>query len=214
MRRMIVAVAGLKGGIGKTLVAVHLAGEAVARKRTTLLADADVQRSALTWADIAAEQKHTAPTVVGVSTSLHKQLPTLRKGYEIVIIDCPPRGDTLTRAAMVVADLVLLPTGPAPTDFWALTASVDLVKEAQALRPELKARILLNRLQARQHLSATARESLDAFGVPVLKASLGLRTAYAESMALGMSVATHSPKSEAAGEVRRLFDEIMEVGRE
>ena len=213
MRRMIVAVGGLKGGIGKTVVAVHLAGEAFARNRKVLLADADVQRSSLTWADIAAEGKQNGPTVVGVSTSLHKQLPTLRKSYDFVFIDCPPRGDTLTRAAMIVADLVILPTGPAPTDFWALTATVDLVKEAQALRPELKAFILLNRLQPRQNLSTSAREALEAFGVPTLKTSLGLRTAYAEAMALGMSVAAHAPRSEAANEVRKLFNEIMEVGR-
>jgi chromosome partitioning protein len=87
------------------------------------------------------------------------------------------------------------------------------VKEAQALRPELKAFILLNRLQARQSLSSTARESLDAFGLPVLKASLGMRTAYAEAMAHGLSVSAHAPRSEAAAEIRRLFDEIMKVGR-
>lgn len=213
MPAMIVAVGGLKGGIGKTLVSIHLAGEALVRGKKTLLADADVQRSALTWADIATEGKHPSPTTVGVSASLHKNLPPLAKGHDLTLVDCPPRGDVMTRAAMIIADIVVLPTGPAPTDFWALSGTVELVREAQALRPDLKAFLLLNRLQPRQNLSATAREALSTLEMPVLETTLGLRTAYAESLALGMTVATHSPRSEAAAEIRRLLDELTEAAR-
>jgi chromosome partitioning protein len=208
---MIVAISGLKGGIGKTLVSIHLAGEALARGKTTLLADADVQRSALTWADLANEGKHPAPTTVGVSASLHKSLPPLAKTHDLTVIDCPPRGDTMTRAAMMIADVVVLPTGPAPTDFWALTGTVELVREAMVLRPDLKAFLLLNRMQPRQNLSATARDALKGLEMPILEGTLGLRTPFAESLALGMTVATHSPRSDAAGEIRRLFDELTEV---
>jgi chromosome partitioning protein len=205
---MNIAIAGLKGGIGKTLVSLHLAGEALSRGKSVLVADADAQRSALTWADLAAEGSHPAPTVIGVSTSLHKQLPPLARSHDLTLIDCPPRGDVMTRAAVMIADLVILPTGPAPTDFWALTGSVQLIREAQAFRPDLRAVLLLNRIQPRQNLSTTARDSLQSLELPVLETTLGLRTAYAESIALGMTVATHSPKSEAAAEIRRLLDEL------
>jgi chromosome partitioning protein len=206
---MIIAIAGLKGGIGKTLVSVHLAGEALARGSRVLLADADPQRSALTWADVAAEAGQPSPTVIGVPASLHKQIPPLAAAHDVTIIDCPPRGDAMTRAAMMVADVVVLPTGPAPTDFWALSGSVAVVQEAQALRPDLRAVLVLNRLQPRQNLSASARAALEGFGLPVLASSLGMRTAYAESLACGMSVTAHSPGSSAALEVRALYSEIL-----
>jgi chromosome partitioning protein len=209
---MIIAIAGLKGGIGKTLVSIHLAGEAHARGGKVLLADADGQRSALTWADVAAEAKYDGPAVVGVSTSLHKQLPPMAKSYDVTVIDCPPRGDVMTRAALLIADFVLLPTGPAPTDFWAMAGTVAVVKEAQTLRPELHAAILLNRLQPRQNLSATARDALTDLELPVLMTTLGMRTPFAESLAAGQSVASYAAKSAAADEVRSLYSEILTIG--
>ena len=42
----VIAVVGRKGGIGKTTVAVHLAGELAARGRRVHLVDADPQGSA------------------------------------------------------------------------------------------------------------------------------------------------------------------------
>lgn len=211
MPPMNVAVVNLKGGVGKSLVTIHLAGEGHTRGIRTLVADADVQRSALTWNDVAAEAGRSSPMVVGASSALAKQLPLLAAGFNLTIIDTPPRGDTMTRAALFVADVVLIPTGPSPTDFWALASTVELVQQAQALRPELRAYVLLNRLQPRQALSANARDALSHIGIPVLETTLGNRTAFAESLALGMSVSSHSPKSEAAGEMRRLFDEVRDA---
>lgn len=206
---MIVAVANLKGGVGKSLVALHLAGEAMARGLRTLVVDADVQRSALTWNDVAVEAGQSAPTVVGASQAMAKQLPGLAAGYDLTIIDTPPRGDVMTRAAFFVADAVVIPTGPAPTDFWALASTLELVQQAQALRPDLRAALLLNRLQTRQGLSMHAREALGHTGIPVLAATLGNRTAFAESLARGGTVASHDPTSVAADEVRALFNEVM-----
>ena len=206
---MIVAVANLKGGVGKSLVALQLAGEALRRGLRTLLVDADVQRSARTWNDVAAEAGHPAPTVVGASSAMAKQLPELAASYDVTFVDTPPRGDAMTRAALFVADAVVIPTGPAPTDFWALASTVELVQQAQALRPDLRAALLLNRLQPRQGLSHHARTALGTAGLPVLAASLGNRTAFAESLALGQTVAGQGEAGTAACEIRALFAEVL-----
>lgn len=209
MPGMIVAIANLKGGTGKSLVTLQLAGEALARGLRTLVVDADVQRSALTWNDVAVEAGHAAPTVVGASSAMAKQLPQLAAGYDVTFIDTPPRGDVMTRAAFFVADAVVVPTGPAPTDFWALASTLELVQQAQTLRPDLRAALLLNRLQPRQGLSAHARAALEQTGVPVLAATLGNRTAFAESLALGQTVSSHAPSSAAGQELRALFAEVL-----
>lgn len=206
---MHVAVVNLKGGVGKSLVSLHLAGEAHARGRRTLVADADMQRSAMAWCDVAAERGRPGATVIGASSALATQLPALASSFDLTLIDTPPRGDVMTRAALFVADRVLIPTGPSPTDFWALASTVELVRQAQALRPDLRAYLLLNRMQPRQGLSAHARDALGHIGIPVLETSLGNRTAFAESLALGLTVTAHAPKSEAASEMRRLYDEVL-----
>lgn len=84
-----------------------------------------------------------------------------------------------------------------------------LIREAEAVRPALRAVVLLTRLQARQAMSAQAREAVEALGLPVLTATLGLRTAFAEALAAGEGVASYAPTSIAADEVRALFDEIL-----
>jgi chromosome partitioning protein len=58
-------------------------------------------------------------------------------------------------------------------------------------------------------MSAQAREAAEGLGLPVLASTLGLRKALVESLAAGKGVASYEPKSDAAEEVRALFDEII-----
>jgi chromosome partitioning protein len=203
----IIALSGLKGGSGKSTIALHLAGEAVARGQRALVADADPQRTALTLADIAAERGLKGPDVVGVSTGMHATLPQLSAAYAFTAIDCPPYAGAVTRAALMVADVVLLPCGPSPTEFWSLATTLELITEARAIRPELVAAILLNKMNGTS-LGKGARAALEGAGVPILRTALRQRVAYAEALVGGQTLASYAPKSEAAAEVRALFDEL------
>jgi chromosome partitioning protein len=135
------------------------------------------------------------------------QLPQVAAGFDLVIIDCPPRAGDVQRAALMVATVALLPCGPAAPDAWALASSIDLIREAQTLRPDLLAAVVLTRKQ-RTAVGQGARDALASAGLPVLRAELGYRVAYQESMAAGQGVTTYSPRSEAAGELRALWAEI------
>jgi chromosome partitioning protein len=212
---MIVTFGGQKGGSGKSTAALAVAAELHARGRRVLLVDADPQGTLRTWADVAAEQGHAAPTVVAMGPSMYRadQLPRLAAGYDDVIIDAPPRHDEIQRAALMVADLVVLPCGPSPLDAWALVAGLDLVKRARALRPELRAVVLITRVQSRTSLGAGARETLNGSGLPVLATELGLRVAYQEAPAAGVGVTQYEPRGQAADEVRALVDELEKIGR-
>ena len=94
---MIVAVAGQKGGTGKSTIAVCLADEAACRGRQVLLVDADPQGTARTWGEVATESAQTSrrpdvyaePTIVAMGETMHRpdQLPRLAAGFADVIID-------------------------------------------------------------------------------------------------------------------------------
>lgn len=210
---MILALCGQKGGSGKTTTAIAVAAELHARGSRVLLVDADPQGSARTWAAVAAEAGQETPTVVGMGADLYKptQLPTLAKNFEHVVIDCPGRNDNIQRAALMMADLAVLPCGPAAVDAWALAESLELVRSAQVVRPDLCAAVLLTRLVSRTVIGAGAREALAEGGLPILTATLGFRVAYQEALAAGMGVAQYGV-GDVAEEVRALTDEVLAMG--
>jgi chromosome partitioning protein len=207
---MKITIAGQKGGAGKTTVSTSLAVEWMARGKRVLLVDTDPQGSAKTWGEVAAEAGQAAPTVVSMGAGLHRadQLPSLAEGFDVVVIDCPPRHGEIQRAALMVADLAILPCGPSAFDVWALGDSLELVNAARQLRPHLKAAVLITRKAPRTALGAGVRDALAEIGLPVLTAELGLRVTYPEAAAAGLGVSTYAPKSAAADEVRALVNEL------
>lgn len=207
----IVALTGQKGGAGKSTVAVSIAGECVARGLRVLLVDADSQGTVRTWGAVAGEAGHPTPTVVSMGADLHRpgQLPKLAPAFDLVLIDCPPRQAETQRAALMIADLAILPSGPSAHDAWAMTESVELVAAAQKIRPELVAAILVTRKVPGTVIGASSRAALAATGVPILRTELGFRVAYQEAPAAGLGVAQYAPKSEAAAEVRALTTEVL-----
>lgn len=218
---MIVAVAGQKGGTGKSTIAVCLADEAATRGRAVLLVDADPQGTVRTWAAIASEDTQTSrrpsayvePTVVAMGETMHRpdQLPRLAAGFVDVIIDLPPRHGAVQRSALMIADVAVLPCGPSAADAWALATSIELVVEAQTIRPELLAAVAITRKQNRTALGKGAREALAEGGLPILSTELGYRVAYQEALAAGMGAARYAPRDAAATEVKDLFNELETI---
>jgi len=213
---VILAFVGQKGGCGKTTAALAVAAELHARGRKVLLVDADAQGSCRTWAEVAAEVGHQAPTVVGMGADLDKphQLPTLARTYDATVIDCPPRGLAVQTAALRVADLAVVPCGPSAVDAWALGETLELVQAALNTRPELKAAVLITRKVARTAIGKGAREALASSGLPILAAELGYRVAFQEAPAAGLGPAQYAPNDPTAQEVRALTDELVHLAEQ
>lgn len=207
---MIIAVAGQKGGSGKTTTAISIACEYLARGRRVLLVDADPQGSTSTFASVASEVGARTPTVVSMGVGLHRpeQLPALARDFDVTVIDCPPRHGEILKSAVIIADLVVLPCGPSALDAWALGASVDLINEAKVLRPDLLAVVLLTKKVARTAIGQGARDVLTSSGLPVLQSEMYHRVTYAEAPAAGLGPSVYAPTSPAAEEVRALATEL------
>ena len=148
---MIVALLNQKGGVGKTTLALHLAGSWARRGKRIILIDADPQGSALDWSQQRA--KEGLPRLFGViglsRDTLHREAPEIAKDVDHVVIDGPPRVAALLRSALLASDLVLVPAQPSPFDGWASGEMLKLIDEARIFRPDLVARFVLNRCPAR-----------------------------------------------------------------
>jgi chromosome partitioning protein len=207
---MIVALTGQKGGVGKSTTAICLAVAALAREQRVLLVDADPQGTTRTWGEVATERGHAAPTVVAMGATMHRpgQLKDVARGYDMTFIDCPPRHGDVQRAALMVADIAVLPCGPSAADAWALSSALDVVNEARALREELQACILITRKQGRTALGKGARTALEASGLPVLSTEIGQRIAFQEAIAAGLGITTFAPRDAGATEITTLLEEL------
>lgn len=210
---MIVTFTGQKGGAGKSTSAICLGVAALERGQKVLLVDADPQGTMRTWGEVATERGRSVPTVVAMGASMHKpgQLRDVAAGYDLTIIDCPPRHGEIQRSALMIADIAVLPCGPSAADAWALTASLDVVNEARTLRDELQACVLVTRKQSRTALGKGARKVLESCGLPVLEAELGYRIAFQEAMALGMGISAYAPRDVGTKETFNLLDELEKM---
>ena len=134
---MIVALLNQKGGVGKTTLATHIAGELAMRGQHVVLLDADPQGSSLDWTQRRSQQGLPRLfSAVGLAReTLHQEAPELARRADHVVIDGPPRIAALARSALLAAERVLIPVQPSPYDLWASAEMVALIREAQVFRP-------------------------------------------------------------------------------
>ncbi|MBO9707990.1 MAG: AAA family ATPase [Caulobacter sp.] len=203
---MIIALVNQKGGVGKTTLALHLAGAWARSGQRVTVVDADPQGSALDWSAVRAREGLARRFgVVGLAReTLHRELPELARDHDLVVVDAPPRVAPLMRSALLAADLALIPVQPSPFDGWASDEMLRLIEEARDFRPDLRARFVLNRCGARTLIARDVARSLARSDPPALPAQLGQRVVFAEAARQGRLVDERPGGAKAWREVQAL----------
>lgn len=197
-----------KGGVGKTTLALNVAGCLALNKRRVLFIDADPQGSALDWAE--SREKESLFNVIGLPKAVvHKEIEELSKGYDNVVIDSPPSVHTLAKSVIAAADMVIVPVQPSPYDIWAAQATIDLLEDVGTINDNLKSAFVINRKISNTAIGRDVRETLNNFSIPTFKAQVTQRVIFAESAASGKVVIEHEPSSLAAKEVKNLTKEVL-----
>jgi chromosome partitioning protein len=205
---MIISLLNQKGGVGKTTLAVHLSTALAQRGGRVLLVDADPQGSALDWS--ASRQTTPLFAVVGLPTkNLHREIQAHVPNYDYIVIDGPPRVNELARAAIMAADVVLIPVQPSPYDVWAAKEITDLLGEAAVYKENQKAAFVINRKIVNTAIGRDVAEALADYPYPVLSSTVSQRVGFAESAAQGSTVLELDPKGSAAQEITTLIDEVL-----
>ncbi|MDQ1454781.1 MAG: chromosome partitioning protein [Actinomycetota bacterium] len=124
---MIIVVAALKGGVGKTTTAVYLGALAAARRPATIV-DADPQASAADWIESAEDEHLERLTLVEAPTDrlLMKALDRIDT-EEVAVVDTPPGNERLLVKAIERADVVVVPTRIGGVETARVEAVLDLV---------------------------------------------------------------------------------------
>jgi chromosome partitioning protein len=109
---VIVVVAGLKGGVGKTTTSVYLAALAAGGRRRVTLVDADPQASAAEWAEASEDERLQKLEVVEAPTErlLARALNRLDDEEEVAVVDTPPGQERFLASALALATVAVVPT--------------------------------------------------------------------------------------------------------
>ncbi len=180
----VISLAQQKGGSGKTTIAANL-GVAFARSgHSVALLDTDPQGSLGRW--FLARRENGDPgldfstaSAWGVSYECDK----LRRAYDFVIVDTPPKVDADLRPALRESDLVIVPVSASQVDVWATESVLDLAR-----REGRPAMVVVNRAKKGTRVLEAVGRSLVEIDVPQATAMLGNRVAYAETLGEGRGV--------------------------
>jgi chromosome partitioning protein len=191
-----------KGGSGKTTICAHLAVEAErAGDGPVFLIDTDPQGTLSTWHE---HREAEVPQRVEVPLeNLAEGLAVLkdRKASYCFIDTAPTRTDENV-ALFRMADLVLVPIRPSPSDLWAAAATVSLLKEA-----DIPFLFILTQAKANASITAQAAAALSHHG-PVAETFIADRVPYAAAMTDGRTALELSAKGPAAIETTALWKNI------
>jgi chromosome partitioning protein len=173
---MRILIGSLKGGVGKTTTAVHIALGLAYSGGRTLLVDADpAQTSALRWSTDAGDEWPSSCVVVAYSgRTLAKRINDLIGDFEHLVIDTGPKNPTELRQGLTVVDTLVVPTSPSMLDLLELKSTFEVAAEMEAVR-EVDAAVLLTRVRLGTRSLSDARAALDSLELPVLDTQIRLR---------------------------------------
>jgi chromosome partitioning protein len=204
---MIISLINQKGGVGKTTAAVNLASGLAETGNRILVVDADPQGSVVQWQSIADQAEFEVLHLP--SPQLSKELKTVSRRYDHIVVDSPPAIEDITRAAIEVSNLAIIPIAPSPLDIWSSKETIALVNTLGKKYRKLNAKILIYRKIPGTRLGKEARDAMQSYNLDILATEISQRIVFVEAMIAGLSVLKYAPKSIAANEIRSLCVEIF-----
>lgn len=222
---MIVLVGGEKGGTGKSTIATNIATMRTLKNKDTLLFDIDPQKTSTFWASrrdensikprITSCQKILDSRVLNSGVVIRNELKALISKYDDIIVDAGGAASEVLRAAMIMADILILPLMPSSFDIWTLGTVNNLVSEAKHTNPKLIAKVIYNKVAPHPQTAKTeideSNDILSDFeNIKKFKSTLIYRVAIRRSQSKGLAIVEYKPLDDKAiEEVNYLYNEVF-----
>ena len=208
----IIAVANQKGGVGKTVTTVHLAATLGEFGASVVVVDADPQNNAVDYLNRGEAFPAEAVSLSEARVSLGELLESLDAQYDFIVIDGPPsKGAPATRAAVVAADLIVVPVDSAYDD---MKSTLDFAHELHELEQELgrvlDARILFTKDGDYAINKAIKSVVPGAARLEALRTRTPWRSSFRNNSPTGLPVTQYKDEV-AKASFRSLRDEVLKL---
>ena len=203
---LVIAVLNLKGGCGKSTIAINLACELATSSESVLLLDNDSQGTASHWLS------HGRLPVQGEFMPLENDEDGERLVHAVaarneryVVLDAPAHVGAAALAAGKIADLVLVPVTASGVDLVATRAVVDVIRQARTQRRggAPKCLIVPSKIDRRTDAGRRIDEQVRQFGETV-GPSVHQRTAFVDAFGAGQWIGDFAPQSAAHYDITAL----------
>jgi len=211
---MMILVGGEKGGSGKSCLAQNLAVYFARDKEAiVLMVDCDPQRTTSDWI----QARNTDPTLPSINCiqlygKIRNDLLSLNQHYDYVIVDCGGQDNLALRAAMSVADHVIIPLRPKRRDLKTVPHMEDMLSTCKMVNPKMLASFVITQCPSLPNQAGRILEAKDvcsSYGINVLNAITYNRNIYDDSEEQGSSVLEIDPDGKAATEMISIAEELM-----
>ncbi len=209
----IISVCNLKGGAGKSTIAVNLACALQENHSVDCrLVDADRQKTAMAWS-----AKGHLPVSVVAATLLEAkpedrypgmmwitQIKALAEECQTIVIDLPPGLEYVLAAVTAVSDVIVVPVNPSGADFHATTRFIEQIQKSREARKTDKPDCLIvpNRIDGRTTYERDLSD-YSQFGEPVAH-PIHMRTAFSKGYDTGQWIGGAGTDAIALDEINRL----------
>jgi len=222
VKKMIISCISYKGGVGKTTLCQNLAVAFAHAKRKVCIIDCDESFNSADWGKERKEKSPQLPVIEVIGEKDEDEFPhlveRLNKEYEVIIIDSPPTQSSISRMAILMSNLVLVPLLPKGAQ--ETNTIAQLMRKVKGLEVTqgraIPVYFFLNTYNKRIVHMRNFRESMEkAFPGQVLKTTFSELKAYYRAPYFGMGVTEYLSKEDsaenAAQEVKSLVNELVEI---
>lgn len=197
---MIISIVNEKGGSGKTTLSVNLAARLAKDGDEVLLIDADPQNSTAVFTNIRSDSDLPPlfSNVAKTGASLSDEIKLMKNKFDSIVIDTGGRDSKEMRKAILLSDIIIIPTLPSQYDVNVLEHMFDLYEEVEDINPRLKALVLINRVSPNPFLAKeleSLRDYIDSTkaerglsGINMLNSVIYERQAYRKAVVEGQSL--------------------------
>jgi chromosome partitioning protein len=180
-RAVILAIGGIKGGIGKSTSAIMLAHVWAALGLKVLVIDADPKSgSSRKWDRACRSRGEKLPFTVKTHPSEDLEETIADEGwhkqFDLIIIDTGGDNDRILRAAYGIADYMLLTASPSPMDLVSLPDTAKTTVGELGER-EIPVSLLITSVKS-ERMALAAKDELRKVGLSVLSNTVKHRTGY------------------------------------